>query len=159
MTNTRAILGLVAWLLASFSAAALGSYFTVPALPAWYPTIAKPPWTPPEWVFGPVWTLLYTMMGAAAWVVWAKKGFAGARGALGLFLAQLALNALWSVIFFGWRMPGAAFAEIILLCCAVAATARAFFRHSAPAGWLLVPYALWLLFAAALNFAIWRLNP
>ena len=159
MTNMRAVLGLVGWLLASFSAAAVGSWFTMPALPVWYPTIAKPSWTPPEWVFGPVWTLLYTMMGAAAWVVWSGKGFSGARGALGLFGVQLALNALWSVIFFGLRMPGAALLEIVALWGAVIATTAAFFRHSALAGWLLVPYLLWLTFAAALNFAIWRLNP
>ena len=125
----------------------------------WYPTLAKPPFNPPDWVFGPVWTLLYVMMGVAAFLVW-QRGWndKAVRIALVLFLVQLALNGLWSVLFFGMRSPGLAFAEIIVLWLSIAATAILFWRVLAAAGMLLLPYAAWVSFAAVLNGSIWILN-
>ncbi|MGM0575177.1 MAG: TspO/MBR family protein [Myxococcota bacterium] len=125
----------------------------------WYPTLDKPPWTPPGWLFGPVWTALYVMMGVALYLVW-RGGLRTRlqRVAVGLFGLQLALNGLWSFVFFGGQAPGPAFAEILVLDAALAATLVAFFRVSTLAGGLLVPYALWVGFATALNLTIWRLN-
>jgi tryptophan-rich sensory protein len=138
-----------------FGAAAFGGFFG-PA--EWYATLKKPAWNPPGWVFGPVWTALYTMMAVAAWLVWQRGGFASQRRPLTLFLAQLALNAAWTPLFFGLRLPGLAFAEIMVLWLAIAATLTSFRGVSRPAAWLLVPYLAWVTFAAALNFALWRLN-
>ncbi|MFP4056147.1 MAG: TspO/MBR family protein [Candidatus Brocadiia bacterium] len=154
----RDALMLAGFVAACFAAAGLGSLFTTPAVRSWYPAIAKPPWGPPDWVFGPVWTALYAMMAVAGWLVWRARGFAGAPWALGLFGAQLVLNAAWSPLFFGLRAFGAAFAEIVVLWLAIAATMVCFFRAVPAAGWLLVPYLAWVGFASALNFAIWRLN-
>jgi translocator protein len=143
--------------LACFLAAGLGSLFTMVSLGSWYAGLAKPPWNPPAWVFGPVWTVLYAMMAVAGWLVWRKGGPAGRR-ALRWFAVQLVLNVGWSAVFFGLQMPGLAFVEIVLLCVAIAATLKTFWRVSRPAGILLVPYLLWVSFAVVLNFAIWRLN-
>jgi translocator protein len=151
-------LGLALFVSASFAAALVGRVFTTPAVPGWYESLRKPAWTPPNWLFGPVWTALYVAMGAAAWLVWRERGFAGARLALSLFFAQLALNALWSVIFFGMRRPGAALVEIAFLWAAVFATMAAFWQVSRAAGWLFVPYLWWITFAMFLNYAIWRAN-
>lgn len=155
----RKWLGLGAFLGASFAAGAIGSIFTASAVGTWYATLARPSFTPPSWIFGPVWSFLYAIMGLAAWLVWERAGFRAARGALGLFFLQLVLNAAWSALFFGLRRPDLAFAEIVLLWLAVLATAAAFFRARAPAGWFLLPYILWVSFAAVLNAAFWRLNP
>lgn len=146
-------LALVAWIALPFVAAAIGGRVTDPA---WYLTLERPAWAPPAWLFGPVWTALYFMMGLAAWLIWSRHGFAGA--ALPLFLVQLVLNAAWSWIFFGLRRPDLAFAEIVLLWLLVLATLIAFWRRQRVAGLLLAPYLIWVTFAAALNFAIWRLN-
>ena len=154
----RQLLGLCGWLVAAFLAAAVGAAASIEAR-AFYAELAQPPWAPPGWVFGPVWTVLYAAMGVAAWLVWRERGFRGARGALALFLAQLVLNALWSWLFFGWRLGAAAFGEILLLWLAILATLVAFWRVRAAAGALLVPYLLWVGFAAALSWRIWRLNP
>jgi tryptophan-rich sensory protein len=143
---------------ASFAAAAIGSLFTTPAIPGWYAGVAKPSWTPPGWLFGPVWSLLYLMMGVAAWLVWRRAGFAAAALPLALFGVQLALNALWSILFFGLQRPGLALVEIAALWAAILATTIAFFRRSAPAGFLMLPYLAWVAFAAALNASIWHLN-
>jgi translocator protein len=148
-------LGLIAWLLLVALAAWFGSQF---APGAWYQALEKPAWTPPSWLFGPVWTVLYAMMGVAAWLVWRERGFSGAPTALGLFLLQLVLNAAWSWLFFGLQRPDLAAAEILILWAAIAATIVASWRVRPLAGWLLVPYLLWVSFAAALNVAIWRLN-
>ena len=145
-------------LAACFAAAGLGSMFTASAIPTWYAQIRKPAASPPNWVFGPVWTALYTMMAVAVWRVWRKAGNADVRLPLALFAIQLALNAAWSPVFFGLRSFGGAFAIIVVLWCAIAATMVAFFRVSRPAGWLLVPYLAWVSFASYLNLAIWRLN-
>lgn len=132
---------------------------TVQGTREWYPTLVKPSFTPPSWIFGPVWTLLYIMMGLAAFLVW-KKGvhIFGVKTALLLFLIQLCLNGAWSLLFFGMRAPGIAFAEILVLWCAIAATVVAFFRQDKRAGGLLIPYWAWVSFAAVLNFSFWGLN-
>lgn len=139
--------------------------FIAPALAAfampgeWYAALNKPAWNPPAWLFGPVWTALYTMMAVAAWLVWRRGGWSAQRGPLGLYLVQLGLNAAWSPLFFGLKMPGVAFAEILLLLAAIVITALAFRRVSHAAAWLFVPYILWVAFASFLNFTLWRLNP
>ena len=143
--------------LTCFLAAGLGSLFTAASVGSWYAGLAKPGWNPPAWVFGPVWTALYAMMAVAGWLVW-RRGGPGAWTALQLFAVQLVLNVGWSAVFFGLQMPGLAFAEILALWIAIAATLRTSWRVSRPAGILLVPYLLWVSFAAVLNFAIWRLN-
>lgn len=121
----------------------------------WYASLAKPPLTPPNWVFAPVWSVLYLFIAVAGWLVWKKDG---ARCALLLWAAQLILNALWSFIFFGLERPGTALAEISLLLVAVLATAFAFVRVHRPAAALLLPYAVWVAFAGYLNAGIWYLN-
>ncbi len=148
-------LGLAGWLTLCFGAAGLGTMFRPGE---WYKNLAKPWWTPPDWLFGPVWTLLYLFMGVAAWLVWRRGGFQEARGALALFLVQLLLNALWSWVFFGLQQPGWAFLELSLLWLAIAATLAAFWRLVPAAGWLLAPYLAWVSFAGVLNFALWHLN-
>jgi tryptophan-rich sensory protein len=140
-----------------FAAATIGGLFTSASVSTWYQTLAKPGFTPPDWIFGVVWTALYAMMGLAAWLVWRQSG-RGRRLPLVLFFVQLGLNVAWSGIFFGLRLPGSAFAEIVLLWLAIAATLGAFLRISPAAGLLMIPYLLWVTFAAVLNFGIWRLN-
>ncbi|MDH7568364.1 MAG: tryptophan-rich sensory protein [Armatimonadota bacterium] len=149
---------LVLFLLVCLAAGGIGSLFTTPAIPGWYAGLNKPAWNPPNWLFAPVWTTLYLMMGTAAWLVWRKAGLAGGSTALALFAAQLVLNSLWSILFFGMRQPGWAFAELVLLWAAILATMVAFWRLSPAAGWLLVPYLAWVTYASTLNFAIWRMN-
>lgn len=152
----RVWLALGGWLLLCFGAAAFGGLF----MPGeWYASLKKPSWNPPGWVFGPVWTTLYLMMAVAAWLVWKRGGFPAQRRALALFLVQLTLNAAWTPLFFGLHRPGLAFAEILLLWLAIAATLAAFRPVSGVAAWLLVPYLAWVSFAAFLNFTLWRLNP
>jgi len=159
--RTGFVANLVSFVLAQavcFAAAGIGGIFTAPSVRTWYQEIAKPPWTPPEWVFGPVWTVLYALMGISLWLVWRSGGWSNARVAIALFGAQLLLNAAWSMIFFGARSPGLAFAEILLLLCAILATMVAFWPHSRLACVLLAPYAAWSSFAAYLNLTIWRMN-
>jgi len=129
------------------------------AFPAdrWYGALTKPAWTPPGIVFAPVWTILYVMMGVAAWRIDRGAG-ARRRYALWLFAAQLALNLAWTPVFFGVHSPGAALAVIVVLWMTIAATVVAFLRIDRMAGWLMAPYLAWVTFAAALNLAIWRLN-
>jgi tryptophan-rich sensory protein len=137
----------------------LSGFATAGGVQTWYPTLVKPPFNPPAWVFGPVWTVLYLMMGFAAFLVWHKGEDQGlVRLGLALFVAQLALNGLWSVIFFGMRLPGYAFAEILLLWIAIAATMVSFWRTIPAAGLLLMPYLAWVSFATVLNGSIWFLN-
>jgi tryptophan-rich sensory protein len=152
------VVGLVIAIAVCFLAAAIGGVATTSSVNGWYAQINKPSWNPPDWIFGPVWTILYLMMGASAWLVWKQSDFSKARLALGFFAIQLALNITWSVLFFGLRQPGWAFVEIIALWVSIALTIVLFYKHSKLAAGLLVPYLLWVTFAAGLNFAIWSLN-
>jgi tryptophan-rich sensory protein len=152
---TRLALALAGWVLLCFAAAAFGGLFPPGE---WYASLKKPSWNPPGWVFGPVWTALYAMMAVAAWLVWKRGGWAAQRRLLMLFLAQLILNAAWTPLFFGLHRPGLAFAEIVLLWLAIAATLAAFRPVNRVAAWLLAPYLAWVSFAAGLNFTLWRLN-
>ena len=138
--------------------AGVGGWFTSMGQPEWYGTLTKPSWNPPSWVFGPVWTTLYILMATAAWLVWREAGFEGASAALTFFFVQLALNLAWSGIFFALRSPGWAMVEILVLWSAILVTLILFLRHSTVAGWLMVPYLLWVSFASVLNGAIVRLN-
>jgi benzodiazapine receptor len=150
--------GLLGWLVASFIAAAVGGAASIRA-GSFYVQLDRPGWAPPSNVFGPVWTVLYLMMAVAAWLVWRERGFRAARTALSLFLVQLALNALWSWLFFAWRRGGPAFADIVVLWVLIVATLVTFWRIRPLAGALLVPYLAWVTFAAALNYSIWQRNP
>lgn len=151
-------LALPAFILAAFAAGALGSFATFQNVRTWYPTIAKPAWTPPSWVFGPVWTCLYVAMGVAAWRAWRGAAAVEARAVLRLYAAQLVLNALWSILFFGLRQPGLAFFEILLLWALLVALLPRLWRADRVAGLLWAPYVGWVTFASALNGAIWWLN-
>jgi benzodiazapine receptor len=148
-------IGLLFWVALSFAAAGVGSRF----LPgAWYAHLVKPAFNTPAWVFAPVWTLLYLVMGLAAWLVWRERGVAQAAPALALFLVQLVLNAVWSWLFFGLHHIGWALVDLAALWLAIGATLLAFWAHRPLAGLLMVPYLLWVSFAALLNFQLWRLN-
>ena len=135
----------------------IGSIFTMEAIPTWYATLVKPSFVPPNWLFAPVWTALYLMMGVALYLVVLKKGKA-VDLAVKIFGVQLSLNILWSFIFFGQRNPMLAFFEIILLWLAILLTIVKFDKVSRPAALLMVPYLLWVTFAAYLNYSIWLLN-
>jgi tryptophan-rich sensory protein len=157
VTTQKQLVGLVAWLIVSFIAAGIGAAASIQAGP-FYAQLVRPEWAPPSAVFGPVWTVLYALMGIGAWLVWRVGGFRAANNALTLFLVQLALNALWSWLFFGWHRGAWAFADILLLWALIVATLIAFWRIRPLAGALLVPYLLWVGFAAALNYSVWQLN-
>ncbi len=148
---------LVVFFAICLGAGGLGSFFTANSVRDWYPTLRKPPGTPPSWVFGPVWTTLYVLMAISAWLVWREYGW-GARAALLIFFAQLALNVAWSGIFFGSRLPGVAFAEIVILWLAIVFNTVLFYWLVQSAALLLTPYILWVTYAAYLNFGIWWLN-
>lgn len=151
-------MGLVLFVLVCLAAGGLGAIATTPEIDGWYQTIAKPTWNPPNWVFGPVWTTLFVLMGISAWLVWKPQEPKKTSTPLKLFAVQLALNIAWSWIFFRMHLIGWAVVEIAILWVAILATTVAFFRRSQPAGWLLVPYLGWVTFASLLNFMIWRLN-
>ena len=146
---------LAGFLVVTFGVATVGGIATSGSVRSWYPTLTKPAWNPPGWVFGPVWTALYAMMAVAAWLVWRQAGWGGA---LALFGMQLALNAAWSPLFFGLHRIDLALGDIVLMWAAIVATMVAFWKVTPAAGWLFVPYLLWVTFATALNFALWRLN-
>jgi tryptophan-rich sensory protein len=141
-------------------AGAAGGLFTSPAIPGWYAALQKPAFNPPNWIFGPVWTALYIMMGVAAFLVW-DRGWRrpGVRHALAVFAAQLVLNVLWSALFFGARSPAAALVDIFALWLGILASIILFARVSKAGAVLMVPYLLWVSFAAVLNVAIVALNP
>ena len=134
----------------------MSGWATAAGVATWYPTLVKPPFNPPSWVFGPVWTVLYVMIAVSAWLVWRAQPRFGLP--LGLWSAQLALNTIWSWLFFGLERPGLAAVDIIVLLGTIVATAYAFVRVSRLAAVMLLPYALWVGFATALNLALWRLN-
>jgi benzodiazapine receptor len=150
---------LAAFVVACLGAGLIGSFFTFENIPTWFAGIKKPDFSPPNWVFGPVWTTLYILMGISAYIVWEKgRGKPERKSAMGLFALQLVLNTLWSILFFGMRNPFYAFVEIVFLWLGIAGTIMAFSRISKNAALLMVPYLLWVSFAAYLNYAIWRLN-
>ena len=158
ISRSKLIVGFFTWLAISFVAAAIGAAASIQA-GSFYTQLVRPEWAPPPGVFGPVWTVLYFVMGIAAWLVWRVGGFRAARTALTLFLVQLAVNALWSWLFFGWHQGALGFADILLLWVLLVATIVAFWRIKPLAGALLVPYLLWVSFAAVLNYSVWQLNP
>jgi len=150
--------GFAGWLALTLAAASLGGMASAQA-GDFYLQLLRPEWAPPGWLFAPVWTALYLMMAIAAWLVWRDHGFRRAGGALTLFVAQLAVNSLWTWLFFVWHQGALAFAGILLLWALIAATVIAFRRLHVPAATLLLPYLAWVSFASALNYAIWQLNP
>lgn len=140
-------------------AGGIGAIFTSSAVRGWYTTLVRPSFAPPNWVFGPVWTTLFLLMGIASYLVY-MKGWerTDVKWALGIFALQLVLNTIWSFLFFGAQSPGAAFIEIILLWLAIAATIVLFYRISPTAAYLMIPYICWVSFAAFLNYSFWSLN-
>lgn len=156
-SSGRSLLVLALLLVACYAVAALGGIATGPNIRSWYAYLVKPPWTPPNWLFGPVWSLLYTLMGLSAWLVW-LSGAPTRRRPLLVFALHLVLNLAWSWLFFGWHLLLLALIEIVLLWAAIAWTTLEFRRVSPRAAWLLVPYLAWVAYAATLNAGIWWLN-
>jgi len=150
----RLILSISIPLVAGF----IGSVFTSPAVQSWYTTINKPSWNPPSWLFGPVWTTLFILMGIALYLVWSTKMSDKVRWAFKMFAAQMVLNMLWSVFFFGMGNFWLAFGEIVVLWAFILATIISFGKVNKTAAWLLVPYILWVSFASYLNFTVAGLN-
>lgn len=157
-TPQRPVLALLGWFAVCFAVAAVGAVASASA-GEFYASLQRPTWAPPAALFGPVWTVLYAMMAVSAWLVWRKGGWRRQRAALLLFLGQLVLNGLWSWLFFGWRLGGLGFADILLLIGLLLATLAAFWHASRAAALLLVPYLVWICFAAALNWSVWQANP
>lgn len=153
--DLNAYLVLMGFILVNAAVASSGAFFRPGA---WYRQIAKPSWTPPNWLFGPAWSILYATIAVAGWLVWFEAGFDGAAVPLTIYAAQLVFNALWSWLFFGLRRPDMAFAEGMMLWASVLATILAFYPVQPGAAYLLIPYLLWVSFAMVLNFTIWRLN-
>ena len=154
-TSVAALVGLIGL---CFGVAAVGGLATASGVAEWYPSLIRPSWRPPNWQFGPVWTALYAMMGTAMWNVWRLERWPSIRGAVAAFAVQLALNAAWSPLFFGWRALGLALIDIVLMWGAIVVTIGAFWRHSRLSAALLMPYLAWVTFATALNAWIWWFN-
>ena len=154
----RQILGLFGWLAVSFAAAGIGGLASASA-GSFYLDLTRPDWAPPGGLFAPVWSLLYLLMGFAAWLVWRERGFGRARTPLLLFLLQLVANALWTWIFFVWHLGALAFGEIVLLWALILWTLIGFWGIRPLAGILLLPYLAWVTFASALSYSIWQMNP
>lgn len=154
--DASSLLALLGFVAACFGAALVGAFFRPGD---WYERLAKPSWRPPNRLFAPVWTILYLMIAVSGWLVWREAGIAGATLPLLVYVLQLVLNAAWTPIFFGLHRPDLAFAHIVLVWLSIVATIILFYPIHALAALLLVPYLAWVTFAAALNFAIWRLNP
>jgi len=157
-TRPNRALALVGFLAATYGVAAVSTVFTAAAIPGWYAGLAKPSFNPPNWIFGPVWSVLYTVMAIAAWLIWRRADSELRSRALLLFWVQLALNFGWSFIFFRGHAIGLALVEIVLLWLAILGTMVLFFRLRKVAGWLFVPYLAWVSFASVLNFGIWMRN-
>lgn len=153
--DTSSLLMLIAFGAASFGAAATAAIFRPGD---WYKRLDKPRWRPPDWLFAPVWTVLYVLIALSGWLVWREAGIAGAALPLGVYVLQLLLNAAWTPIFFGLQRPGLALMEIVMVWASIVATIVLFHPVSAAAAWLLVPYLAWVSFASSLNFSIWRRN-
>ena len=158
LSKAQQTAGLIGWLALCFIASGIGAIASVSA-GSLYGELAQPSWAPTSSVFGPVWTILYALMGVAAWLVWREGGFRAQRPAMILFLAQLAVNALWSWLFFAWHRGALSFVDIVLLWLLLVATVVVFWRVRSIAGALLIPYLLWVSFATALNFSVWQRNP
>lgn len=154
----RQAIGLIGWLALTFATAAIGALASVDA-GAFYAELIRPSWAPPGWLFAPVWSTLYALMGVSAWLVWRRRGFDGARSALIVFIVQLAFNALWSWLFFVWRQGALAFLDTVILGCLIGAAIVSFWRISRLAALLLLPYLAWVAFASVLTWSVWRLNP
>ncbi len=151
------LIGLIGWGAVVSLAAMAGAVASVHAS-QFYSQLTRPPWAPPSWVFGPVWTVLYVLMAIAAWLIWRDSEVPQARVGIALFLFQLSLNALWSWFFFRWHWGGWAFLDIVLLWAFIIGTIAVFWRIKPLAGCLLLPYFLWVSFAAVLNYAVWQQN-
>lgn len=154
----NSLLGLIGWLVLCFAASAIGAVASLQTK-AFYASLIQPEWAPPASVFGPVWMVLYALMGIAAWLVWRSGGFIRNGNALSLFIVQLGVNALWSWLFFAWHKGVWAFADIVLLWLLIVAVILDFWRVRPLAGLLLLPYLAWVSFAAVLSFEMWQLNP
>lgn len=154
----RQTVGLVAALAVTYAAASIGGLAAIDA-PAFYAQLDRPSWAPPAWLFGPAWSVLYTLMAIAVWWVWRAAGWPLARPALGVYAAQLLANALWSWLFFAWRQGSWAFVGSVALWALVAATLVVFWRLHRPAGLLLLPYLAWVSYATALTWSVWQRNP
>lgn len=154
----RNMVGLFGWLMASFITAAIGAVASVSA-PEFYNQLQQPQWAPPDWLFGPVWSILYLLMAVSAWLVWRRLSAPGARPALILFAVHLPINAVWSWVFFAWHLGLLATLNIGVLILLVGVIIFRFARIDALAGALLVPYLVWISFAGALCFAMWQANP
>jgi translocator protein len=154
----RQALGLALWLCVAIATGGIGAIASVNAA-SFYGQLTQPAWAPPAWLFGPVWSVLYVLMGVSAWLVWRAHRFKGASAALALFALQLLANALWTWLFFAWQMGAVALGEIAILWLLIASTIFLFSRLQRLAAVLLVPYLAWVTFAAALNLSLWRLNP
>jgi benzodiazapine receptor len=152
------VVGLAFFLTICIGAMVAGAIATTPNVTTWYKELAYPPWTPPAWLFGPVWAMLYIMMAVSAWLVWNRGGLSKTRRALRLLSIQLILNVCWSWLFFGMKTPGIALIEILILVIAVAITMVRFWEICRPAGLLFVPYITWVMFASSLNAGFWWLN-
>jgi tryptophan-rich sensory protein len=158
--NKKNILILIGFIVISEVAGVVGSFFTTPAITSWYSTLEKPLFNPPNWVFAPVWTILFLLMGIAAYLVYTKVEIIEPirKSAISMFSLQLVLNILWSILFFGQHSTFFALLEIIILWVAILYTIILFFRISKTAGWIMLPYILWVTFATYLNFQLWFLN-
>ncbi len=154
----RQLLALVACLALAYLASAVGAAASINA-GAFYSELARPAWAPPGWLFGPVWTVLYGLMGVALWGIWRERGLRNAPIAYSLFGLQLVLNALWSWLFFVWKSGAWAFIGIVILWFLILATLVSFWKIKAWAGGLLLPYLVWVSFATALTLSVWRANP
>ena len=153
--RSKDLVGLAFWVVLTFSVAALASQFEPDE---WYTNIAKPTWTPPGWLFGPVWGILYLSMSVSTWLVWLQRHKTAVSRSLIFYFAQLAINGIWSWLFFGRQWIGLALIDLIVLVILVAITVVMFLRVRKTAGLMLLPYLLWISFSAALNFQIWRMN-
>jgi tryptophan-rich sensory protein len=151
-------ISLICWIGLCFAVAGVSGSWTASAVPGWYRTLTRPAIAPPDWVFGPAWTLLYALMAVAAWRIWESPASPLRTWGLALFLVQLILNFAWSLIFFRHHAIGAALVEIVALWAAIGATTLVFGRVSPAAAWLMAPYWAWVTFATVLNAAFWRLN-
>jgi len=156
--NKKYTLVFIFFLFVTFLAAFIGNFFTAPNIQNWYAVLEKPSFSPPNWLFGPVWTILYFLMAVSAFLIWQERESPQRKKALTLYFVQLALNTLWSIIFFGWHNLGLAFVEIIFLWFFIFLTLTTFYRIKKLSGILFIPYLIWVSFASILNLAIWQLN-